>query len=139
MARVSESARLYAPAERVWEAIGEFGSIADWHPAVLSCELGSQGTHTVRTLDVGADDPVVERLDVHDPRAMRYTYTLEDGPLPVRDYRAALSVHRDDANSCTVEWNSEFQPTTDDPGEAVEAIRDIYRKGLEHLRFTLGA
>ena len=137
MARVSESARLYVPAERVWDKIGEFGSLADWHPAVLGCELATQDGRTVRKLDVGEESPVVERLDVHDPNAMRYEYSLVRGALPVRDYRAVLRVHPDDANSCTVEWNSEFQPASDEPSEAVESVRKLYRTGLEYLRFIL--
>lgn len=138
MARVSEAAKLYVPAERVWETVGEFAGIDRWHPGVLTCEEDSHGTQAVRKLDIGAGAPVVERLSEHDDEAMRYTYVLVEGPLPVREYEATFQVHRDDATSSTIEWSATFEPAGVTPDEAVAAVRDIYRKGLEHLRFILG-
>lgn len=44
MAKVSTSSRLMAPAETVWELIGDFNALADWHPAVEKSEL-DEGTH----------------------------------------------------------------------------------------------
>lgn len=137
MTRVSEAAKLYVPAERVWETIGDFAGIGQWHPGILACEESRHGTQLVRSLDIGAGAPLVERLSEHDDAAMRYAYVLLDGPLPVRAYEAALQVHRDDAASCTVEWNAAFEPAGATPEEAVRVVRAIYRKGLDHLRFTL--
>jgi len=138
MVQVSEAAKLYIPAERVWEVIDDFTAIDEWHPAVLRCKAGVDGTQTTRELDVAADKPIVERLDSLDEADMTQTYTMLSGPLPVRDYHATLKVNRDDATSCTVEWSSAFEPDGVSAEEAVEIIQNIYRKGLEHLRFRLG-
>lgn len=139
MTRVEESAKLYIPAARVWEVIGDFGAIDRWHPSVLGCTEDWEGTQKRRRLDVGEDEPVVERLDEADDAAMRQAYTFVSGPLPVRDYTAVLQVHADDGNSCTVSWTGAFEPAGVDPDTAVETIRGLYRKGLDHLRFQLGA
>ena len=137
MPRVSESAKLYVPAERVWETVQDFAGIADWHPAVLACTEDWEGTQRLRRLDVGAAEPVVERQTESDDNAMRYSYVIERGPLPVRDYEASLAVHADDATSCTVAWEGRFEADGVPESEAVAIIQDIYRKGLEHLRFSL--
>ncbi len=138
MPEVSEAAKLYTPAERVWETIGDFKAIDQWHPAVLRCKSGLQGTQTTRELDVAADEPIVERLEEFDEKAMMQTYSILSGPLPVRDYRATLQVRRDDANSSTVEWHGSFEADGVPDEEAVEIVQTIYRKGLDHLRFLLG-
>jgi hypothetical protein len=138
MTLVSEAAKLYVPARRVWETIGDFVEVARWHPSVHESEEDWDGAQRLRKLDILAGQPLVERLEDHDDDAMRYSYTIVSGPLPVRDYESTLSVHCDDATSCTVEWNGRFAPDGAPEAEAVELIRGIYRKGLEHLRFTLG-
>lgn len=138
MVEVSEAAKLYIPADRVWDVIGDFTAIGEWHPAILGCKTGLDGTQTTRELDVAADKPMVERLESLDEADMTQTYTMLSGPLPVRDYHATLKVNRDDANSCTIEWTGTFAPDGASEEEAVEIIQSIYRKGLEHLRFRLG-
>jgi hypothetical protein len=138
MPHVSEAAKLYAPAERVWETVRDFTAIDQWHPAVLRCKAGLEGTQTTRELDVAADKPIVERLEEFDEKNMLQSYSILDSPLPVRDYHATLRVRRDDANSCTVEWNGSFEAEGASDEEAVEIIQTIYRKGLDHLRFLLG-
>ncbi len=138
MTRVSESAKLYVPASRVWEVVGDFTAIADWHPGVLHCEEDREGTQVVRKLDVGAETLVVERLEDTDDEAMAYTYSLVSGPLPVRDYQATLQVVADDETSCTLHWSSAFEPDGVSKSEAVAALQAIYRAGLDHLRFKIG-
>jgi len=138
MTRVSESAKLYVPASRVWEVVGDFTAIAGWHPGVLNCEEDREGTQVVRRLNVGAEAPVVERLEDSDDEAMSHTYSLVSGPLPVRDYRATLEVVADDETSCTLHWSSAFEPDGVPESEAVAAVQAIYRAGLDHLRFKIG-
>lgn len=139
MARVSEAAKLYTPAQRVWQTVGDFDAIAGWHPAVLGCESASAGARSERRLDIGADAPVVETLEAHDDSRMAYRYTQAGGPLAAGGLAAELRVKPDDANSCTVEWSAELEPPPEnaDEGETVAAVRDFFRRGLEHLRFTL--
>jgi len=138
MARVSEAARLYVPAERVWETVGSFADIDRWHPAVLTSESEAAGTQSERRLDLGADAPLVELLEAHDDERMAYRTRFREGPLPVSEMTAELRVKADDANSCTVEWSAELEPAPGaEEGDAVAALRDHFRRGLEHLRFTL--
>lgn len=138
MAQVSEAAKLYVPAGRVWEILGDFVRIDRWHPGVQEATAGSDGTLRLRTLDIGADDPVVERLEDFDEKGMTYSYRLISGPLPVRDYTARIRVKKDNEESCTVEWHGQFAPDGVSADEAVEAVQSVYRQGLEHLRFALG-
>jgi hypothetical protein len=138
MAKVSEAARLYIPAERAWEAIGRFNDIASWHPMVLAGEASGSDKQPERRLELGDREKLVERLESHDDAARAYRYSVASGPLPVSEMTAELRVNADDARSCTVEWSAELEPDADTPREqAVAEIQNFFRQGLEHLRFTL--
>lgn len=140
MAKVHESIKLYTPAERVWEVIGDFGAVADWHPLVRSCDEDWEGTMQLRRLGLpDQDEPLVERLLEHDDAERRYTYSIVSGPMPLADYVGTIHVNRDDAGSCTVEWSGEFRADGISDEEAVALVQRIYRAGLEHLKYRLGA
>lgn len=131
---ISESTRLYTPADRVWGWIGEFTNIAAWHPRVLEGRHGYDGTQHRRELDIGAESWLIERLESHDDDAMRYHYTIVSGPFPVREAEGRLWLTADTMGSCTVNWELRVVPERED---AVAAIQDFVRAGLDKLRFAL--
>lgn len=136
---ISETARLYTKASRVWETLGGFHTIAAWHPRVRSGREERHGTQKVRKLDLAADAPLVERLESHDDRAMRYDYTVMSGPLPIREATGRLWITAERGGSCTVHWELRFAPAGVTRAEAIKAVQDYVRAGLESLRFRLGA
>lgn len=138
MTRVSESTKLYVPADRPWAVIRDFHALDRWHPLAQRCEASFEGTARVRKVEVGADAPLIERLEELDDDSMSQSYALVSGPIPVRDYLAVIRVKADDATSCTIEWSSTFEPDGVSEEDAVATIQNIYRQGLDHLRFTLG-
>jgi hypothetical protein len=138
MAKVSEATRLYIPAARVWDTIGRFADIDSWHPMVLGADTAGSDSRPERRLELGDTEKLVERLESHDDRTMTYRYSFQDGPLPVSQLTAELRVHADDASSCTIYWSADLEPDGDTPrDQAVEEIQNYFRRGLEHLRFTL--
>lgn len=138
MAKISEATKLYIPAERVWDAIGRFADIDSWHPLVLRADSAGTDSRPERRLDLGDSEALVERLESHDDDAMTQRYSYQAGPLPLSRMEAELSVHPDDATSCTIHWSAELQPDSDTPrDQAVQEVQSFFRRGLEHLRFTL--
>jgi hypothetical protein len=131
---ISESTRLYTPADRVWAQIGDFTNIAAWHPRVLEGRHSYEGTQKRRELDIGAESWLVERLEAHDDAAMQYQYSIVSGPFPVREAEGTVWVHADTTGSCTVNWELRLVPESED---AVTAVQDFVRAGLEKLRFGL--
>ena len=136
---VSESAHLYIPAATAWETVGGFTDIAHWHPGVRRCTHTRSGTQIVRRLDLSADTPLVERLESHDPARRRYTYTILEGPLPVRAAQGILRVAGESRRSATVIWELRAAPHSVTREEAIHATRAYFRQGLEALRFSLAA
>jgi len=137
MAKVSATTKLAVPAAMVWEVIGNFHALPDWHPAVESSEKEETDGEVRRRLNLAGGGTILEKLEHIDDKERLYTYSIISGPLPVANYEATLRV-RDDGGGCSVEWSSEFEPSGAPEGDATAVIRQVYEAGFENLKRTFG-
>jgi hypothetical protein len=137
MAKVDMSVSLGAPARTVWDVIGGFNALAQWHPAVAKSEEVQEGGRKLRRLSLQGGGEIVEALESHDDGSRSYSYTIVSGPLPVANYRSELKIREDGAQRCTVEWGSSFEPKGAET-QAVEAIRGVYQAGFDALKKRFG-
>ena len=135
MSKVSMTSRLPASAKEVWDLIGDFHNVPDWHPAVEKSVEEDGGE--VRRLHLLGGGEIVERLVKRDDGSRTYSYTIVSAPLPVKNYKATIEVHEDKDGKATVEWASEFDPEGNE-SDAVKAIEGIYEAGFANLRKMLG-
>jgi len=139
MTKVNLSTKLPVSARTVWDVIGGFNNLAQWHPAVAKSEETKEGAATIRRLTLHGGGTIVERLEGKDDKKRGYTYSILEGPLPVAGYQASLHVEEhEDGKSCTVEWSSDFTPSGASEPEAVKVIRGIYEAGFANLRKMFG-
>ncbi len=139
MAKVEMATELPVPAQRVWDLIGGFHTLADWHPAVEKSESEKEGTTTLRRLYLAGGGTLLERLEAVDDNERVLRYSIVESPLPVGDYLATLRVRdRDDGASCTVEWSSEFEPVGAPESDAVKVVQGICQAGYESLERIFG-
>ena len=131
---VTVTASIPSSPDIVWRMIGAFDAIAKWHPAVKRAELEERGTR--RRLHLVGGGVILEKLESHDDAARSYSYSILEGPLPVRDYVSTLRVTRGEGDQTLVEWSSRFEPTVE-PAEAERVIRSIYDAGLTNLQRML--
>jgi hypothetical protein len=137
MAKVSMSTPLPVSAEQAWRMIGGFNALPDWHPAVQKSELQDGGR--VRRLQIAGGATIVERLETFSENEHLYTYSIEQGPLPVANYTATIRVKQEPGKpGCVVEWSSEFTPSGASEPDAVAAIRGVYQTGFDNLRKMFG-
>ena len=137
MSTVTVSTRLGVPADQVWEVVGHFNALPEWHPAVEKSELGEGGS--IRRLTLVGGGSIVERLERTSDDDRVYRYSILESPLPVANYSAEIRIHpHEDGNSCTVAWSSDFQAAGATPETALETIRGIYEAGFENLRKMFG-
>lgn len=132
MSKVSTKTKLDKSAAAVWDLIGGFNALPDWHPAVEKSELEDGGS--TRRLSLAGGGEIVEELTAQGGKS--YSYKIVAGPLPVANYRSTISV-TDDGDGCTVEWSSEFDPTGA-AADAENAIKGVYDAGLENLKKMMG-
>jgi uncharacterized protein YndB with AHSA1/START domain len=138
MASVDMTVMLNAPAQKVWDLIGDFDALPRWLPPVAKSEEQKEGNVQRRHLSLHGGGVIVERLERRDDRARRYSYTIESGPLPIAGYRSELSVAEAGPQQCRVHWSSTFEPKGGAEGDAVAAIRGVYQAGFDSLKGTFG-
>ena len=139
MAKVNMSTNLEVPAQTVWTMIGGFGAMAKWHPAVAKCDESREGGATMRRLTLAGGGAVLERLEQKNDKERTYTYSIVESPLPVADYSSTLRVREGkNAQSCTVEWSSDFEPKDAPESEAVKVMQGVYAAGFENLKKMFG-
>lgn len=137
MARVSMSTQLPVSVDQVWRLIGGFNALPDWHPAVQKSELQEGGR--IRRMQLAGGASIVERLESFSENEHMYTYSIEQGPLPVANYKATIRVRQEPGRpGCLVEWSSEFSPSGAAEADAIAAIQRIYQAGFENLKKLFG-
>lgn len=112
----------------VWEEIGQFSAIEDWHPAVTSCELVELGGELHRHLTLADGEMLLERfVEAGDDF---YRYEIVEGPLPVEEYRATFTCF-DHEGVTRIFWSATFEA---EGHEADEIVAGIFEAGLAALR-----
>ena len=132
---VSRSAKVEETPEAVWQKIGEFCAIQDWHPAVSTCEQTQEGGETYRTLTLGDGSTIRERLIERTNSS--YTYEIIESPLPVQSYRATLSVSAE-GEETRVDWQGSFDAKDASDADAQALISVIYQAGLDAIASSSG-
>jgi Polyketide cyclase / dehydrase and lipid transport len=132
-ADVSSEVTFAADVKDVWAAIGPFCAIGDWYPGLESCSEEQVDGATLRHLVAGDGSQFLEKLVSQDDDGMSYTYTIEEGPLPVADYVSTISVSQSD-DQTLVEWSGTFEPDGATEAEAVDVVTGIYETGLDAIR-----
>jgi Polyketide cyclase / dehydrase and lipid transport len=124
-----------ASAEKVWVAVGDFCGIASWHPAVAKCVLSEKDGKSFRELTLKDGARLLERLEAIDKTAMSYTYSIVEGPLPVKNYTSTLSVKADGTNS-KLSWVGTFEANGKPDADVINLIAGIYDGGTTELAKT---
>ncbi|GAB7525045.1 SRPBCC family protein [Paraburkholderia sp. 2C] len=141
MAQALASIEIAAPAERVWQLIGGFGSLPDWLPYIPSSELTEGGR--VRRLANPNGEPIVERLEAFDDAARSYSYSILQAPFPVTGYVSTLRVVAAGVDTTgtpgahggtsQVIWSGHFTPAGVTDEAATQLFQRIYEDGLKAL------
>ncbi|MDH0744990.1 SRPBCC family protein [Pseudomonas sp. GD03842] len=136
MAKASATVRVPASADKVWQLIGGFDALPDWLPFVSESVAAAGGRIRQLTTQDGAR--ISEQLQRFDEQGRTYSYSIVEGPLPLTDYLATLTVRADGAEAAFVEWSSTFTPVGISDAEAEALILDVYNGGLGALKANFG-
>ncbi len=130
--QVNRTEALGGTARAVWEVIGGFFTIHEWHPDITHTEIPANQTSTRelrRILTFPGQPTTTEELVSMNNADFHYRYKWYEGPWgeAVKNYRASLRVFAgDQEQSCTVQWASTFDHPTD-------AISEFYLNGFREL------
>ena len=137
MLEVTREMIVAADPREVWSLTGNFGAIAEWHPACAASSQETVGDSIQRTITVGDGARLIEKLETHDDANMTLSYSTIDGPLPVKNYVSTYSIeaHEDGAK---ITWTGRFDAKGAPDDRAKQIIAGIYTTGLDALKKRFG-
>ena len=125
-------------ADAVWKYIGDFAGIGDWMQGIESCEADGDTVGSVRKIGMAGGITVEETLEAIDPSARSISYSIGQGPLPVENYLATITV-TEAGDGCAVDWSARFELPEGVPDEPiVQALEGAYGGALTALKSKLG-
>jgi mxaD protein len=146
--KVTKTADIKAPVDKVWAAVKDFDSLDKWHPGFSKDEL-IKGTNNTpgaeRKLTIKDGPSFTEHLIAFDDATHSYTYKIIESPLPIDHYVSHLVVKKHGSGSKVI-WSSTFKRknTSDTPPEAEsdagakKLVSGVYDGGLDNLKKMFG-
>ena len=143
MLHLNLSVSLTTPAEKVWDVIGNFNGLPDWHPWVSRSflEPAAAGVGRRVTIDGGKAGPreLTERLVSFDASKFEYAYTIIAGPIPFKNYVGVFKVIPSGRDQCVFEYRGAFEAAQGFTDEAaMERVRSFYEAATKHLPNLFG-
>src|SRR2546426_4796058 len=143
MTRVTRSAVIDAPIERVWAVLRDFNSHTAWHPVVAESEIEggepSDQVGCVRRFTLRDGNRIREQLLALSDRDHISTYCILDASVPLRRYVATLQLKRvTDGERTFWHWQSTFDAPPGRERELADMVgTGVYEGGFEGLRAYL--
>ncbi|WP_295556890.1 SRPBCC family protein [uncultured Hyphomicrobium sp.] len=128
-----------AERKALWEKVGGWCAIKDWHPAVAACEERKEGDDTFRTLTLKDGGKIDEKLV--DTGATSYRYIILTSPFPVKNYEAQFSVtpDDDDLDEINVVWSATYDAADGkDDKDARATIDGVFKAGIDSIKEKYG-
>jgi NADPH2:quinone reductase len=143
MIRVTRSAVIDAPIERVWAVLRDFNSHTAWHPVVAESQIEggepSDQIGCVRRFTLRDGHRIREQLLALSDRDHVSTYCILDASVPLRRYVATLQLKRvTDGERTFWHWQSTFDAPPGRERELADMVgAEVYEGGFEGLRAYL--
>jgi hypothetical protein len=129
-----DEAKVEAERAALWEKIGGWCAISEWHPAIAKCEASKEGETEFRTLTLKDGGVIKERL--LERGNATYKYEIIESPLPVKNYSAQFSVtpDDDDLDEINVLWSATYDANGKEDKEARKVIDGIFKDGMDSIK-----
>jgi NADPH:quinone reductase len=143
MIKVTRSAIIDAPIERVWAVLRDFNSHTAWHPVVAESEIEngepSDRVGCVRNFTLRDGNHIREQLLTLSDEDHVSTYCILDATVPLRRYVATVRLQRvTDGDRTFWHWQSTFETPRGREREFADMVgKGVYEGGFEGLRSYL--
>lgn len=144
MPKVLVSTVINAPLERVWRTVADYNGLPAWMPGMKDSviEDGKKPTEVgaVRKLGMaGSKDILRERLEVFDEANHTVTYSVLQGPLPVKNIRTTIHLRPiTDSYGTLGEWSTQFDTEPGKEEEGQQFMARVFGAGFRSMKKHLG-
>lgn len=144
MKKVHVSTVINAPIERVWRTVSDFNGLPAWMPGMKDSMIedgkGATEIGAVRRLAMaGTSDRLRERLEELSLQDHRITYSVLEGPLPVKKIVTTMQLRPiTDMYGTLGEWSSQFETEPGREEESAQFMLRVFGAGFRALKKHLG-
>lgn len=129
--KVQRTLQLSSSSTEVWNVVGDFCDIDDWHPNLQSCTLKVIEGRLHRSV-VTADGAIYLEKRIANESGLSYTYTVMDWPLPIEKFTGTFSIEPLDGS--LISWSVRF--SSDDP-EMEATVAEMLDVGIAAIQSKL--
>lgn len=133
MPHLREVAETLIDADALWQEVGDFGSIAQWHPQVSHVAPSDEPAGRVRVLHFTTGGDQLERLQTVDAAHRMYRYRIERTSAPVRGYTGEFRIEAADTQMSRIVWEAQFTLADEHDDRTVAAIRAFLHDGVASI------
>jgi hypothetical protein len=130
-----------APIEALWQLVGDFNNVSQWHPDVVDSriELGSgKDAHPIRAIHLRDGTPLKEKLLAISNTDHSYTYSVIESPLPLRNHRSTVRFDRLSGTQTRVTWTADFEAVGVAADQIAEGVNSsVMETGIAGLRASV--
>ena len=140
MSKVDIEAGFTSSAAVVWAKIADFGGIGTWAPGIEKCDLEGAGVGAVRRISTGGME-IAERLEAIDDAARQLSYSIVEGPMPIKNYLATISVSEAADGGAKLAWSCDFEApgmSDEQVGGLAAGMEGAYKEMCEGLKKLIG-
>jgi hypothetical protein len=120
----------------LWDLIGDFGDMEKWSgKSSGSCVAEGEGIGALRTITMRNGGEIVDRLDALGE--FTYSYSIVTSPLPLKTYRATMTVEPLGDAKSKLTWSGEFEPAGISDEEARALVAGMYNYGIGLMNETV--
>src|SRR5262245_55348485 len=123
MTHVAMSTVVRADADTLWDEIGAFERVGTWHPLLDRAAI--EGRRRIPYDENGIRH--VETLQESDAQRRCYRYTIDESPMPIRNYIAELRVDDNHDGTSTVRWSGDFDVADQERDKTVAIIESFFK------------
>lgn len=144
MPKVHVSTVINAPIERVWRTVADYNGLPAWMPGMKDSVIEDNKKPTevgaVRKLGMsGSKDILRERLEVFDVANHTVTYSVLQGPLPVKNIRTTIHLRPiTDSYGTLGEWSTQFDTEPGKEEEGQQFMARVFSAGFRSMKKHLG-
>jgi len=141
--RVFVSTVINAPVDRVWRVVRDFNGLPNWMAGMKSSEIeggkDSSAIGAVRKVTLDGGGVLRERLEQLSEEERQITYSVLEGPLPVREVLTSMRLLPiTDMFWTYAEWTSRFTPESGKEKEGTQYLTRVFNAGFRQLKRHLG-
>ncbi len=143
MEKILVSTVINAPTERVWRVVRDFNGLPAWMAGMKASEIEGGGDPTsvgaVRRVTLDGGGILRERLEHLSDGEHQITYSVVDGPLPVKKVVTSMRLLPiTDMYWTYAEWSSQFETEPGKQKEGVLYLTRVFNAGFRQLKRHLG-